>query len=303
MRKFLLKVILFFAIVAVLDIGWGTIMDTVLDDTNKGDWGRRNFVVNQTQQDVLIFGSSKALHHYDPQIIADILQMSCYNCGEDGTGILSQKPRIDIILERYKPKIIIYDIIANFDLLDCDNTSFLKILRPFCSSPTVLETMSIIDTNERYKSLSNFYKYNSSFIEILHQHLLRSTTNAAQFNYSPLLGVMDYDVPEQFYDEGHKYDNLKIEYLSKLADACKKRNVKLIIVASPWYKMRKSSILAPVENMCKQKGVVFLNHLFDNEYITNKSLFKDAAHLNKQGAEKWSTQIGSEIKNTTEQDM
>lgn len=43
-----------------------------------------------------------------------------------------------------------------------------------------------------------------------------------------------------------------------------------------------------------------MNHLFDNEYRTNKSLFIDAAHLNKQGAEKWSAQIGSEIKNALE---
>lgn len=297
MQKFLLKVILFFAIVALLDIGWGKIMNTVLKGTNKGDWGRRNYVINQTQQDILIFGSSKALHHYDPQIIADTLHMSCYNCGEDGTGILSQKPRMDIILKRYSPKIIIYDIIANFDLLDYDNTTFLKILRPFSSEPSVLETMTMIDSNEKYKSLSNFYKYNSSFFEIVHQHSSHSATTAAQFKYSPLQGTMDYDVPEQFYDVGCKYDKIKIEYLSQLADACKSNNVKLIIVASPWYKMRISSILAPVEDMCKKKGVVFLNHLFDNEYRTNKSLFKDAAHLNQQGAEKWSAQIGHEIKN------
>lgn len=275
-------------------------MNTVLKSTAKGDWGRRNYVINQTQQDILIFGSSKALHHYDPKIIADTLHMSCYNCGEDGTGILSQKPRIDIILERYTPKIIIYDVIANFDLLEYDNTTFLKILRPFSSESPVLETMTKIDSNEKYKSASNFYKYNSSFVEILHQNFSSSTTNASQFKYSPLSGLMEYDVPEQFYEDGYKYDKLKIDYLSQLADVCRSNNVKLIIIASPWYKMRISSILAPVEDICKKKGLIFLNHLFDNEYRTNKSLFIDAAHLNKQGAEKWSAQIGREIKNALE---
>lgn len=296
MYRFLLKVIAFFVIVAVLDLTWGAIMNKLLRETTKGDWGRRNYVINYTHQDVLIFGSSKALRHYNPKIIADSLQMSCYNCGEDGTGILSQVPRIDLILKRYKPKIIIYDVIANFDLLDMDNTTFLRILRPFSTDTEMMEAMQSIDTNEGYKCLSNFYRYNSSFLEIIHQHFSRSTTNVAQFKYAPLDGEMDYDVPEQFYEEDNQYDDVKINYLSKLVDKCKRKNVKLIIVASPWYKMRDSSILSPVDDICKKEGVLFLNHLFDDEYRTNKSYFNDAAHLNERGAEKWSAQIASEIK-------
>ena len=52
-----------------------------------------NDVCLDNQYDVLIMGSSRAHHHYVPEIISDSLGLSCYNTGKDGNGIILVKPQ------------------------------------------------------------------------------------------------------------------------------------------------------------------------------------------------------------------
>ena len=129
MRKFILKVLLFFVVIAMVDRGFGLAMSNVLKGTQKGDWGRNNFIFNEVKSDVIILGSSRAIHHYDPQIISDSLSMSCYNCGEDGNGIILSYGRLMMVKERHQPKIIIQDVSTSFDLFKNDNHKYLGWLK------------------------------------------------------------------------------------------------------------------------------------------------------------------------------
>ena len=111
MKSFLIKLTVFLVIIFVVDHLSGRVMGYIYNNTTKGDYGRSNYICKQTNQDILIFGSSRAIHHYDPTILKEKLGMTCYNCGEDGMGIICSYGRYSMIKQRYNPKLIIYDIL------------------------------------------------------------------------------------------------------------------------------------------------------------------------------------------------
>lgn len=296
MKKFALYIFLVILGVLIIDFCFGLIMKPVLESTTKGDWGRRNYIVNTTNEDLLIFGGSRAIHHYDTRILSDSLYMSCYNCGDDGMGIIVHYPRFKKIIQRYHPKVVVYEIAPLVDFYIRDDTPFLKLLRPYSDDSLVKEVIRDIDENELLKLHSNLYKYNSSFLEILMQRFSHSTVTAKNFTYSPLVSEMDYEPGPTGKFEGDGIDSLKYSYLGELADLCRSHGVKLFFTASPWYKMSESDAYAPIYKLCKEKGVTFLNHNFDDSFNLDKKYFHDSAHLDQYGAETFSSLIAHEIK-------
>ena len=117
MKKFLIKTVLFFIIIAIIDVLSGKLFTCLVEHTKGGDNWRNNYICDGVNDDILIFGSSRALHHYNPVIISDSLNLSCYNCGQDGNGAILNEARYQLILQRHRPKVLIYDVIPGFDLL------------------------------------------------------------------------------------------------------------------------------------------------------------------------------------------
>lgn len=89
-------------------------------------------------------GSSRASHHYVPEIISEKLGMSCFNAGQDGNGIILQYGRWKMLSERYTPKLIIYDINPGFDMVVNDNMTYVDRLKPFCYEVAVKNYVSSI---------------------------------------------------------------------------------------------------------------------------------------------------------------
>ena len=297
MKSLILKILLFILVVALVDFCFGKIMRYTLATTEKGDWGRRNYIIDKTNQGILVFGSSRAVHHYDPKILLDSFNMTSYNCAEDATGILVHYPRLKTILERCKPQLIIYDIIPKYDFLMYDNSSFLRFLRPYTELECVRQVIDDVDRKERIKLYSNLYKYNSIFGEIITQRFSSSTETSDKFTYSPLLSEINY---EPKYDdlilEGNGVDEVKMKYFNEFVDLCRSKGIALFITASPWYKMKEQDAYEPIYKLCKEKNIPFLNHNFDDNYNLKEIYFHDHAHLNKYGAETYTKQIAHEIK-------
>lgn len=299
MKKFVLYLLLVIFGVVATDFCFGLVMKSVLASTVKGDWGRRNYIVNASNEDLLILGASRAIHHYDTEIISDSLQMSCYNCGDDGMGILVHFPRFKKIIQRYHPKIVIYEVAPPIDYAQGDNTPFLGLLRPYSDDDIMKKIIQDIDKKDLLFLHSNLYKYNSSFIEMLSHRFSRSPGTAKDFTYAPLVSVLQYDSGPTSYEDEYEnleLDSIKYSYLSELADICRSNGVRLVFSASPWYRMSESDVFSPIYKLCAEKGVTFLNHNFDDSFNLEKNYFHDAAHLNKYGAETFSSLIAHEIK-------
>ena len=73
MKKFLVKTALFIILVLVIDAALGAGFRYLVPHAKGGDTGRIEYICHRTSEDLLIFGSSRAVHHYDPFLLEDSL--------------------------------------------------------------------------------------------------------------------------------------------------------------------------------------------------------------------------------------
>lgn len=75
MKKFVSKVIWFLIGLVVLDVLVGLGARYLVGHAKGGDTGLNNYICHEMKDECIVFGSSRGMHHYDPNIIADSLGM------------------------------------------------------------------------------------------------------------------------------------------------------------------------------------------------------------------------------------
>ncbi len=296
MKKFLINIAIFFAIVAVVDFSLGKVFH-YLQARGGGRTGAEYYACKESNEDVIILGSSRAMHHYVPSIIEDSLEMSCYNAGQDGNGIIMQYGRWKMISERYAPKIVIYDVTPEFDLLENDNMAYIDRLKPFCNDVEVKQYVSSIFPFERLKLISNMYCFNYKFIEMLSDCFLSKNNNKGYF---PEYGQVKLAAIEKLKKTKQtnpiKLDEVKLLYLESLARECKEQNVKLVFSVSPWLKggIFSKGTFASVAEIAKRNGASFC-YFNDGVLSSDENIFKDTYHLNDKGARLFTTDLIDKI--------
>lgn len=292
MKKFIIKVACFFAMIALIDCIAGIVFPYLVSNPKGGDNGRNNYICLKTNEDILIFGSSRAIHHYHPSIISDSTGMTCYNCGQDGNGIILNYGRLLMIDKRYKPKMIIYDVQNIFDLTAGeDNHKYLAWLKAYYDHEGIDSIFDSVDSTERYKMMSNLYRYNSKCVQIV-SDCIHPMQSLGINGYRPLTAKMDtmkiirkasssISVPQ--------WDSLKINYLNKFID--KTKDTKLIFVISPiWYGMDESQYKI-IKTICQERGIPFYDFANNPKYVHRNEYFKDGGHMNNVGAEEFTRDL------------
>ncbi len=293
MKKFLLKIALFFAIVITCDFLLGKMFDSMVNSIKVGGQGRDNYICNQSMDDILVFGSSRAVHHYNSQLLEDSLGMSCYNCGEDGEGILLNYGRYMMVRQRHQPKIIIYDVSANFDLLLGDNHDYLGWLKARYDKDYIREIINDIDPLEKYKMICSSYRYNSKIIQNLFVYLTGISSDTGIKGYRPLKMKFDpMKIKERKPSESYEYDSVKVKYMNLLIKESK--GSQLYFVKSPiWYATDTTHVSATqwIEDVCRRENIPFLDFTCDPKYVNNNDFFKDGTHLNSKGADEFTRDL------------
>ena len=295
MKKYLLKIALFFVIVAAVDLGYGKVGDYLRDHAKGGVAAKVHYICEECNDDVMMMGSSRMQHHYVPQIFEDTLGMTCYNAGMDGNGILLSYGFLEMMLERYHPKKIIYDV-SGFDLYMDDNTKYLDFMKPYYwkEHESVAEIFKDVDGKEQWKMLSSLYRYNSKLFQMIGDNLHPLLT--LENGYGPLYRTMDYDPPVPSADE-KRVDCLKIQYLRKFIAKAKENNVELIFVSSPaWHGLYKTAENSPMTLLSEELGVVYMNCYYDSILCSSHEFWADASHMNDKGAQAFSNELVGRIK-------
>lgn len=277
-----------------MDYSYGRVCVTLRNHVRGGSTYTDKYVCERSKEDILIFGSSRAHLHYDPQIISDSLGMSCYNCGVSGMGIIYHYGRFKLITRRYMPKVIIYDILPVLDeMIRDDNMIFINPLRSYyglCSS--VDSIFGKIDQNEHYKMYSQMYRYHAAFVPIL---LDVKNTTYEKNGYLPVNGHVSDRIKVEIKND-YVVDSLKLYYLEKLIKECKGKT-HLIFTASPrWKYTYYGNAFDPIIQLCHKYNVPFLNFYCDKRFINNPDYYQDATHFNKNGATAYTKMLCSQLK-------
>lgn len=293
MKRFLIQIAIFFALLFIIDRVAGYTFAYMSNHSKGGYVGHHNYITDGVHEEILIFGSSRAIHHYNPQILTDSLGLSCYNCGQDGNGILLFYGWWQIIKEHYKPKIIIYDITTSFDLhVGEDNHKYLGWLKELYERANISEIFDAVDKTEKYKMTSKMYRYNSKFLQIAADFVYPLYVIKAN-GFMPLQGEIDTMriKKKTGYVSMKKtqFDPLKIEYLNKFIDEVE--GVKLIFTVSPmWYGISPEQ-LSEIKDICQQRNIPLIDFSNDPKYVHKNEYFKDGSHLNARGADEFTKDL------------
>lgn len=300
MKKLLLKLLLFAVLFVIADKAVGLVAIYLFDHAKSGATEKNKYIANRTNENLLIFGSSRGVHHYDPRILEDSLGVSCYNCAYDGCGIITAYGLLVTLTEHYTPQVIIYDVMPKFDyLMDGESNAKylgpLKLLKLENVNPEVDSIFINVSPSEKWKMMSNMYKINSKLIQLITENLTKR--NVTINGYLPVNKKMLQN--PRIKEEGLPtiIDEMKRYYLAKFVQLCKQKNIWLVFYVSPSFKKTLDYQFDYIKELSQEENIPFVNHYCDTNFVWNPDYFYDSVHMNQTGATAYSKIVASEMAN------
>lgn len=292
------KLFLHIAIVACLffcfDRALGYGLSFLYGQSNATDEYKISYSNETTCDPVLFFGSSRCLHHYVPAIFENELGKSCFNVADWGIkNIYYHYGLLGNILSRYTPETIIFEI-HPCDWLEVPFSGIerAKSLAPYCGMSDSCDEMLKLSGNYWGYRLSMVYRYTGSLPNLLIGKL--GTMDRKQKGWKPMEGVMDTTgvIAEEY---PFSLDVQRVALLERFIADCKKHHIQLILVESPMYVCSKQDVFKFPRDLAAKHHIRFIDHYRDSDFVGHAEYFYDFGHLNKKGAELFSTKLSKEL--------
>ena len=292
-KKLQFKVLLFLGLIVLSDIIFGKVINNYQHRALRGTAAKDNYISDSMNEDIIIMGSSRALHHYNPEVFDSVIGKSCFNAGSAGMGIILMYGRFLQFTKRYMPKYIIYDVNPHYDTQKNDNTRYLSLLRAHYDCVGVDSLIWNVSHSEKVKMYSNLYPFNSRILEMFSDYF-SGETPLKRKGFEPYYGSMKYEPLLDKEKYSTDIDELKISYFEKLIKSSIGKTT-LICVNSPRYGGQDEQGVKPIKDLCHKYDIPFWDYSNDKKYIWNKRYFKDKVHMNIEGANAFSLEITKRI--------
>lgn len=298
LKKLILNILLVAVVVFMLDFAIGRTLRHFYFKEVAGFHYRTTYSMEQTNQDVLVFGASRANHHYVPGIFEDSLKHSFYNTGRDGNGIFYQAALLRAVLKRYTPKVIILDYKGEFWRGPQEYDQMSSLTPYYRSHEEIRDLVELRGKWEKVKLLSEVYPFNSQALTIAIGNMdMNKQRMSDTKGYVPLEGDR---VPYlRVYKNVPLYevDSNKVNAFREFVVKAKASGARVYVVYSPLYqKLGRYQEVDICQSICAENSVPFFDYSRDTFYLNRGNLFYDGVHLNHQGASLFSADIAGRIK-------
>lgn len=297
------RIILFLFLIVLCDRLSGSLFDFLEKEATGGKTQKQYCIANECVADILILGSSKALKDIDPAIVCDSLHMTCFNAGEGGHGIIPAFPRYEMIAERKKPRLVVYEVTPLYDYLDLNDES-----RYFSSITQYQEKKSVryvidkfSDSWEDIKNLSNLYQNNSHIVGNIFDIFISPKFDNG---FEPVYGTFNPDLSDREYVHNNiKVDSLRLSYFEEMIQKIKRDRVLLLFVVSPFFESLESfDDYLPAVMLSEKYDIPLLNYSTLKGFTQNEIYFRDYKHLNRTGAKEYTKYIIKDIRKVLDSD-
>lgn len=283
MKRYITNIVIFFVVVFTIDIVVGYCGDYMLSKATRGNTNRNNNLARVDQHDVLILGSSRARYHYDAAFLSDTLNLDVYNGGYEGRGVITAYGFLSMILERYSPQLILFDLNPDFDILvhapDMNDKRYIEVLKPYWRDKTVGSIICDVSKEDWYKCHFGMLRYNTTILQMIVD--LKGANYEKNKGSVLLNGVYDWD--SEITKVEPQIDSLKLIYIDKFLQLAKDKHIPIMVVASPKYGQTSSDMLHPVTDICEEKEIPFFDYWASEPFMSHKEWFNDPLHLNHKG--------------------
>lgn len=255
-----------------------------------------DIVHDNINADLIILGNSRAWCQYSPQILDSVLGTNSYNIGIDGSCFNRQLARYELY-RYYIPNAPKY-VIQNVEFFTLGHTVGYEReqFMPYLIYPYFRERICQIEPfsfGELYIPMYRYY-VNNVYDEFT---------------------TYDFPVKKGYFGEDNKWDGSKLKetepYIQEIdtnslkmfidyIEGLQEENIKLILVFAPIYKEGLSKVLNVEEihglyyDLANKYNLSILDYA--NCWLSqDTTYFYNATHLNKQGAELFSTKLAHDL--------
>jgi len=308
MKEFLIKIFIFSATLVIAAFAIDYCVANGLKKTEQEDIKTWNDIfASRINSDVIIVGSSRAKRHYDTKILDDSLNVNSYNLGINGYPFSMSDVQFRIY-EKYNkiPKLIIINTDRSF--LGRRNEAFNRYqFLPYLNEPLLRKELINIDGFSKSDFYINGLKYYGEYPAIF-------------------LGLSEffkmYHIPPET-EKGYKGENLKwngdgfkkallgdsivaninleiVQLFDKFLNHCINNNIKVVMVYSPeYYKVTEftknfGELMNIYHSFSEKYNIPLLDYSTDT-LCYDATYFYNAMHLNKKGADIFSTKLAHDI--------
>lgn len=320
MKKQLSKLIIKTALLAVVlilsDRTIGTWLEHLFYKQTHGDDYTTLYALEKAQDKIMIFGTSRASHHYNATIISEETGFKCFNAGRDEMEIPYTEALLKVILPGHRIELnnpgaylqmIILDI-GPLELSGDKQVVYERIaaaLMPFNAKYKVFDrVIAKAGKLELWKTkLSKIYPYNSK-IGSAFQNSYTNLGHHSEQGYEPLYKTIDTTVyKKSIWKDMDKNLPVNPDYLVTLDNiiaTAKANDINLVIVISPFYFYNDFS-KHDSYNMLKQitaqhPEVTLLDFSNDPQFTGQPLLFNDDVHLNDSGAAIYTRKVVEQLR-------
>jgi hypothetical protein len=300
-------------LVAAADWGMGALLERLYARTEAGDFGGRINFVRRNPSQIVIFGSSRAKHHYFPAVIAQQTEKSVLNAGFDAQRILFFYGLEQVVFEQYLPEIIVLEVNI-LDLINWgaeDPLDLLAPLLPFNDHPEVAALLKQRGPFESLKLVSKIYPYNSQVLRLAQHNLFPDEEATHKLRgYLPLFGNNTEEIRAAEKRNKNRLVATEVDFnpyyrtiLEKFIGSAQGHGVQVVLCRSPLLEIydideaAQDLILDEFRAIARPWDVPLIeisprtHALFSNPY-----LFVDNLHLNHEGAQLFSRVFGDTLR-------
>jgi hypothetical protein len=259
--------------------------------------------------DIAIYGSSRAWVHIDPKVISDSLSLHTYNFGIDGHNFWMQYLRhLELVKYNKTPKTIVLSV----DIFSLQKRE--DLFNPDQFLPYMLWNTNIREYTGSFIGYNKFDYYiplvrYSGKISVLKTFVKNSIkgSSAPKIRNNGFLGMdkpWNSDLEKAKTNSSAyeiKIDSNTVNLLEKFIKECESKGIELVLVYTPEFiegqkfVSNRDAVMRIYKNFATRYALNFYDYSSDSICL-NKTLFYNANHLNKKGADIFSKKFAHDLK-------
>lgn len=310
MQKILIKLIILVVLIFLIDRAFTYFFKTqVFEKTITGDGGGDiNYIIKKKKNiNFLVMGSSRAKYQINPALLTNMYNGNGYNAGINGVGgVIYNSMLLHILLQKgVAPKAMILQTdIFFYREVKNESLSFeISSLYPFMDEVPALKTFVRKNAGftENALLLLHSYRFNGNMLSIVN-NFLKHPSVTDNNGFESLQGTI---VPNQFdiinrVNKKYEYSSIKLNALADIIETCKKNNIGLYIVFTPYFKTtdilkEENKVLIQILSKHGNNNLLDFSDINKIPSLQSSSLWKDENHLNSIGANLFSKMLNDAL--------
>lgn len=282
MKRVIINILIILAVVVVCDMAVGLIGNKMLLNTPEvGTLQADSYqALFKKKSDVLILGSSRARHTFQPKMITDSTGLTAYNAGIDGHGMNYAMIVLQSFLERCKPKVVVLETCAAMVTDEWLNNSIDDVKHFYGLNTPLTNYVNDFGTWQlKTKLHSNLYRLNSTITWMAKARALPARTCDG---YEPQFGNLTDTAIINFTD--FQTNDIQVKCFEEIIETCKKNNIKLCVYIAPSLEVT-AKFQVWMKDYCDEHDVTLHDYGCAPFFFNSRNkYFNDSDHLNDVGA-------------------